>query len=488
MRFAWTIAGSDPSGVAGSQIDQRTFAALGVEAASIISAVTAQNFTQWHSATPVSHECLKAQLDALTSPLMPKPAAVKIGMLGTTDAVSTVGKYLADLSSFIVLDPLISSSSGGQLNNPSTTQAMIQELLPVVDLLTPNIPEAEALIGQSIGGPLDFPAAAAKLRKLGVKRVLIKGGHERAGDYVHDYYQDENSGYWLTTLRLTHGARGTGCALASAIAAYVALGLTVEDSLIAARCFINRGIRTARKIADNVSLLGWDDLTATDSDMPWRTANLEDAKDRPSFPSCGPRPLGFYPVVDSFAWVKRLAKHGATTIQLRIKDRSPAEITKEIAEAVSFSRNANIRLFINDYWQLAIELGAYGVHLGQEDLWTADLRAIARAGLRLGISTHCYSEAAIAHSIRPSYVALGPIFETTCMSLRFGPHGMGRISEWRRLLPYPLVAIGGLKAKHAEHAMQLGADGVAVISDVVHSDDPDTMTRLWLTKCGQDLL
>jgi thiamine-phosphate diphosphorylase len=177
---------------------------------------------------------------------------------------------------------------------------------------------------------------------------------------------------------------------------------------------------------------------------------------------------------------------GTKTIQLRIKDQEGPNLINQIKETIDYCRAFDVRLFINDHWQLAIELQAYGVHLGQEDLLAADLPAIARAGLRLGISTHCLTEAAIAKGINPSYVALGPIFPTTCKSLRFGPHGLDKINTWRQMFSQPLVAIGGLKAEDASEALRQGASGVAVISDVVNARSPEARAQQWLRACGQN--
>jgi thiamine-phosphate diphosphorylase len=137
-------------------------------------------------------------------------------------------------------------------------------------------------------------------------------------------------------------------------------------------------------------------------------------------------------------------------------------------------------LFVNDYWQLAIEFNAFGVHLGQEDLGCADLVAVRRAGLKLGISTHSYEEAARAHFYRPSYVALGPIFPTTCKSMRFGPQGVGRIKEWTNLLPYPIVAIGGIGLAQAAGMRKAGAAGIAVISDLENAISRKERIQEWM--------
>ncbi|MBM4250546.1 MAG: phosphomethylpyrimidine kinase [Deltaproteobacteria bacterium] len=487
MKLVWIIAGSDPSGAAGCQRDLITVSEHGVHACTVVTATTAQNFTQWSDAHMVDPAIVEAQLQSLASPTMPKPAAIKIGMLGSAANVSKVAEYITKDRSvdrtFVILDPLVKATSGGALSDDDNITAMKTKLLPRVDLLTPNVDEAVSLTGSQINGPEDLPAIAAKLLALGARRVLIKGGH-LASALCHDYYADTASQYWLTTDRLPHGARGTGCALASAVTARIAEGCEIHDALVAARIYVNRKMRSAIDTETGVRLLGLGTTDVDPSDLPSRSETLPLARPL-SFPPCGPEPLGFYPVVDTFSWVKRLVDCGTSTIQLRIKDLEGSALIQQIKQAVDYCRVRNVRLFINDHWREAIELKAYGVHLGQEDLGTADLAAIASAGLRLGISTHSLSEAAVAKGVNPSYIALGPIFPTTCKSLRFGPHGLGKIKTWRSMFEQPLVAIGGLKAEHVREAMRLGASGVAVIADVVHASNPDERAYQWLEAAGQ---
>jgi thiamine-phosphate diphosphorylase len=190
--------------------------------------------------------------------------------------------------------------------------------------------------------------------------------------------------------------------------------------------------------------------------------------------------IGFYPIVPRATWVKPLAELGVKTMQLRIKDVTGDPLEREIAEATTIARSCGMQLFINDYWEMAIKHGAFGVHLGQEDLATADVHTLRSRGLRLGISTHSYFEAAVAHGMHPSYVALGPIFPTTCKSMRFGPQGFARVNEWRTMLPYPLVAIGGLSPEHAPVLREGGADGWAVISDWLQHPKPLLRAKEWL--------
>src|SRR5215472_2296497 len=192
-------------------------------------------------------------------------------------------------------------------------------------------------------------------------------------------------------------------------------------------------------------------------------------------------PDRFYPVVDSVAWVSRLAKLGVGTIQLRAKNLNDADALAIVREALPVTRGTSAKVVVNDYWRAAIEAKAQHLHLGQEDLADADLKAVRDAGLTLGISTHDDVELATALKARPDYVALGPIFFTTLKSMRFAPQGIPKITEWKkRIGNIPLVAIGGIKFEHASEIFAAGADSIAVVSDVTRNADPDTRVRQWL--------
>lgn len=194
-----------------------------------------------------------------------------------------------------------------------------------------------------------------------------------------------------------------------------------------------------------------------------------------------PYPDHFYPVVDSVAWVTRLAKLGVGTVQLRAKNLEEAQALATVREALAATKGTATKLVVNDYWRAAIEAGAKHVHLGQEDLAEADVGAIRRAGLTLGLSTHDQDELATALKAKPDYVALGPIFFTTLKAMRFAPQGIERITAWKRAIgDIPLVAIGGIKLEHAHDIFAAGADSIAVVSDVTQNPDPDARVRAWL--------
>jgi thiamine-phosphate pyrophosphorylase len=203
--------------------------------------------------------------------------------------------------------------------------------------------------------------------------------------------------------------------------------------------------------------------------------------DRHAYPDRYAYPDRFYPVVDSVAWVARLALLGVGTIQLRAKDLNDAEALEIITDALEVIKGTPARLVVNDYWRAAIAAGAEHLHLGQEDLACADVSAIRAAGLTLGLSTHDDEELETALRAKPDYIALGPIFPTTLKSMRFAPQGIPKITEWKkRVGRIPLVAIGGIKLEQATEIFAAGADSIAVVSDVTQNADPDARVRAWL--------
>lgn len=188
--------------------------------------------------------------------------------------------------------------------------------------------------------------------------------------------------------------------------------------------------------------------------------------------------LGLYPVVDSVEWIERLLKTGVTTLQLRIKDKQPDDVEQEIIEAIELGKQYHARLFINDYWQLAIKHHAYGVHLGQEDLDIADLDAIKKSGLRLGISTHDEAELQRAKILHPSYIALGHIFPTTTKDMPSKPQGLEALKHQVEQTPdFPTVAIGGISLERVPDVVATGVGSVALVSAITKAPDWQQVTR-----------
>ncbi|OYW56897.1 MAG: thiamine-phosphate diphosphorylase [Hyphomicrobium sp. 32-62-53] len=194
-----------------------------------------------------------------------------------------------------------------------------------------------------------------------------------------------------------------------------------------------------------------------------------------------PPPALFYPIVPDITWLKRLVPLGIKTVQLRIKDTPQESVRAQVNEAVAICRAHGCDLIINDDWQAAIDARAALVHLGQEDLATADLAAIRRAGISIGISTHSEDELETALAADPYYVALGPIYETKLKAMQWAPQGLDKIATWkRRIGSLPLVAIGGITPERAPDVIAAGADSVVVITDFITSPHPEARVSLWL--------
>ncbi|MGP9438048.1 thiamine phosphate synthase [Ewingella sp. AOP8-B2-18] len=206
-----------------------------------------------------------------------------------------------------------------------------------------------------------------------------------------------------------------------------------------------------------------------------------------AFPAV-PFRLGLYPVVDSVEWIARLLEAGVKTIQLRVKDLPDEEVEPAIIQAIALGYQHQAQLFINDYWRLAVKHRAYGVHLGQEDLDTADLGAIHAAGLRLGVSTHDDAELARAVAVKPSYIALGHIFPTQTKEMPSAPQGLQELERHIRQLDgsFPTVAIGGISIDKAPSVLATGVGSIAVVSAITQAADWRKATAELLALCASE--
>ena len=247
-----TIAGSDSGAAAGIQADLKTFAAHGVHGLTAITAITAQNTRAITATRVLPALSVLAQLDAVFADF--RIAAVKIGMLGSAANVRLVTSWLHERGlRNIVLDPVLVASSGRLLLPPAALAALRGKLLPLAQLLTPNVPEAEALLGRSIHGPADLHDAAQELRSLGADSVLLKGGHLHGSATVRDCFVDNAGQLEFTHRRRKYSVRGTGCTLASAAAANLALGLPMRDAVARAEQYLQQAFRLARRTGRGTS-------------------------------------------------------------------------------------------------------------------------------------------------------------------------------------------------------------------------------------------
>lgn len=188
----------------------------------------------------------------------------------------------------------------------------------------------------------------------------------------------------------------------------------------------------------------------------------------------------FYPVMPDLEWIELIAPLGIKVVQLRLKDVTEYEINRQVEEALNVCARHDVQLIVNDYWEAALALGADYIHLGQEDLARADLAAIRRGGLKIGISTHSQEELEIALKAEPDYIALGPVYETILKKMKWQPQGLDKVSSWKSQLSIPLIAIGGINLERAPGVLAAGADSVAVVTDIVISDKPGRQVSKWV--------
>jgi len=468
--IAWSIAGSDSGGGAGIQADLQTFRDFGVHGANVVTCVTAQNTIALADSHVVPETSVRAQLAALADDL--PPDAVKIGALGSAENAAAVLDFLGGLPEarrpFVVWDPVRRATVGGSLG--ALPDETADALLRGSDVVTPNAAE---LSDWNID-TADPARATAELLAHGARRVYLTGGHGETPGL--DHWRTPEGSFSIRGDPLPgSGAHGGGCSLSSALAA-ARLREDEDSAPVLAHMYVHQGLAALAVGADSPGAgrpplphRGWPHAIG---DLP-KVVDAARAPFTESFPPLS-APIGLYAVVANVEWIERCVELGVDTVQLRIKDLPAEERRPAIARSVAATAGSNTRLFVNDYWRDAIDTGAYGVHLGQEDLTGADLPAIAGAGLRLGISTHSYYEIARAHGASPSYIAIGPIYPTTTKPMKFDPQGTARLARWVELLRerYPLTAIGGIDVSRAPGVMATGVGSIAVVRAITEASDP----------------
>ncbi len=290
-----TIAGSDSAGMAGIAMDLRVLTALGVHGAVAITANTAQDGGGVAAINPVAADALDSQLVAARRL---QPRVIKTGLLVDAAQIARVAAFCAQTGLPLVCDPVLRSSGGAPLTGDDCTTALREHLLPHCTLLTPNLPEAEALTGIAIRSAEDVVAAARALRRLGAGAVLIKGGHGD-GTQSRDYFLAEDRGFWLHSPRQTvANRRGTGCALASSIAAALALGHACADAVVIGKMAINQGLRQGYGCGEVEGPVHIDHFPDDQADLPALTPGAGHGAVA-AFPDCNSPRLGLYPIVDS---------------------------------------------------------------------------------------------------------------------------------------------------------------------------------------------
>jgi hydroxymethylpyrimidine kinase / phosphomethylpyrimidine kinase / thiamine-phosphate diphosphorylase len=473
----WSVAGTDSGGAAGLAADQRAADALGVHLCPVVAAVTAQNSRVVTHVQALDAGLLDAQLAALADDM--PPAAIKTGLLGSAANARVLVRWLDRLRAqapvALVVDPVLRASTGASFVDADLLAAYRDELLPRATAITPNRREAALLLGAEPPGADGIPALARALQQRGARSVCITGGDADDNALVHDWLLSPHASGWLTLPRIdTAHNHGTGCTFASALAAALALGFVEADATVLAKMTTAQALRAGRAAGlgagavraqagfalqnELLPQLSFDD----EAPAAWATPRFAEHAEP-----------GLYAIVDSAERVRAVLAAGIRTVQLRIK--RPAQddevwhtwLRGEIERSVATARDANAILYVNDHWQLALELGAPGVHLGQEDalaLAPAERQRLQGSGIALGLSSHSLWELCRAAAMQPDYIACGPVWPTNTKQMPWRPQGLDNLAWWCAIAPAHVVAIGGVLAPlQAREAARCGAAGVCVV-------------------------
>ncbi|BBN11867.1 thiamine-phosphate pyrophosphorylase [Marchantia polymorpha subsp. ruderalis] len=475
-----SVAGSDSGGGAGIQADIKTCAALGVFCTTAITALTAQNTIGVQGIYPVSADFLERQLRSVLSDI--GADVVKTGMLPSADCIDTLCSVL-DLFPVraVVVDPVMVATSGDELAGAGILDALRKKLLPKAEVVTPNLPEASMLLdGASVGTLEEMRKAAAEIHKMGPRYVLIKGGHLSGSDDIVDILYDGSECHEYHGLRVeTRNTHGTGCSLASAIAAELAKGSHVRQAVQAAKTYVEKTLQKSAKLTIGSGAQG--PLNHVHQLNHWESLGE---------PHFRPNHLLLYAVTDSSMnkqWgrstseaVQAVIEGGATIVQIREKEADSGEFLEEAEASLKIARKYGVPLVINDRIDIALACDADGVHLGQSDLPISRARAILGPKKIIGVSCKTPEQAMRAWEEGADYIGSGGVYPTNTKqnNKTIGVEGLRKVCE---ASPLPVVAIGGIKDHNVKEVMasprpeQL--QGVAVVSGLFNQPDVVVATQ-----------
>ena len=420
--------------------------ALGANPAAVKTAWASQDdATGLKGVTAVSASALRDSLRSALS--LARDAPVKVSMLPDAASIETSASELARHSGTVVADPVMGPSSGGSWAGPGWLEAYRKHMPRATDLLTPNLAEARALAGKDGG---DARQCAESLAQAGFGTLVITGGDDK-GKACADLVYAEGKARWLLGERLPGTSRGTGCAHSTSVSAALACGESMQDAIVIGR------MQATAKVAG--SMRGWPSM-----------AFLPRLADSPTLePASGTRlkgPAGVWALIDKPSRIDDLADAGVRSFQLRVKDAGDATVASLVLDACERAREHGARLFVNDHWKVCCDLQdgtVDGVHLGQDDLRDADLKAIRSRGLAIGVSANGWAEAAAALAAGPAYVSFGPVFPTRSKETTRRTVGVRRLGLLCNGLPIPALAIGGITPERVGEVAQAGASGIAAI-------------------------
>ncbi|PIA56493.1 hypothetical protein AQUCO_00700673v1 [Aquilegia coerulea] len=476
-----TVAGSDSGAGAGIQADLKACGALGVYCSTVITAVTAQNTIGVQGVHPVPESFVYEQLRSVLSDM--QVDVVKTGMLPSIGVVKLLCQSLKEFPvQALVVDPVMVSTSGDILADPSILIAFREELLPMADIVTPNLKEASALLGgMQLETIADMCSAAKSIHKLGPRCVLVKGGDLPAPVDAVDIFFDGEHCHELRASRIkTHNTHGTGCTLASCIAAELAKGSRMLPAVQVAKRFVETALDYSKDIE-----IGSGPQGPFDHFSKLRRSVYKSSVRR----GFDPNDLLLYAITDSGMnkkWarsitdaVKAAIEGGATIVQLREKDADTREFLELAKSCVEICHAHGVPLLINDRVDVALACDADGVHVGQSDMPPRIVRALLGSGKIIGVSCKTPEQALQAWADGADYIGCGGVFPTSTKAnnITVGLSGLKTVCSASKL---PVVAIGGINNGNARSVMEIGTanlHGVAVVSALFDRECVSSETR-----------
>lgn len=468
-----TIAGSDSSGGAGIQADLKAIAANGAYGASVVTAITAQNTVAVTLAEALPSAWIRAQIDAVFSDLDVR--AVKSGMLASREVIRTVAAGLAaHHPACFVCDPVMIAKGGHPLLAADAVAALREEIVPLADLVTPNVHEARALAElPELRSVADARAAGQRILAFGAKAVLVKGGHlaEAPSADVLVTAQDWRvfEGEWVDSIH-THG---TGCTYSAAIATWLARGRPLPEAIGRAKEFIAGAIRAGLQVGRGIG--------------PTDPFYFLGGRESPAGEPGGRAGAGTLHVLTDETIQARhthveLARHaaegGADAVQLREKRPwTTARWVRTAQEMAAAVAGSGARVVVNDRVDVALAAGIDAVHLGAQDLEPGAARRILGPLAWVGATAHNVDEAVRAASLCVDYLGVGPVFGTTSKPQAPPPLGLPGLAAIVGAVKIPVVAIGSITVERVADVMATGAAGIAVLGAVVADADPARATR-----------
>ncbi len=472
MKKVLTIAGSDSCGGAGIQTDLKTFAACGVYGMSVITAITAQNTMGVNCVENVSEEMVKAQIDAIFEDI--KVDSIKIGMLSNENAMEIIANMIKKYDcKNVVLDPVMISTSGFDLIDENSREKLIFELLPMATIITPNLSEAKCIYDlllkkDIVSKKIDEIRTVETMIEVGKSisiftknNVLVKGGHLKAEpcDVLVDR---EGNVHTFRNERInTKNTHGTGCTLSSAIAAFIAKGYSVNESVKMAKKFITNAIYNSLDIGKGCGptnpmgeIYKIVELEAEESEYSMYLVTDEK--------SCNGK--DFYKCIDESI------KGGVKVVQLREKNMSTREFYERALKLKDICKKNKVPLLINDRIDIALAVDADGIHLGQSDMDISKARELLGNDKIIGISAKTIEEALEAQKNGADYIGIGAVFATSTKKDTKIVE-LSVVEEVKKRLHIPVLAIGGISVNNVDKLSNTNVDGICVISDILNSDD-----------------